>query len=216
MAGVQSLEVSTFDEAYRTPSKKAHEVALRTQQVIALETNVSNVQDPLGGSYYVEALTTEMEQVIRQRIDQIEAAGDPGALADSGYFRSIFVNAMTRYSRQVEAGEIKKVGVNVFQVSDADDTLLRDASSEKIEPCVAHIEAVQAFKRRRDQAQLVVGLRQLHDAAREESVNILDAIITGFQANASVGEMAGVLREAYGSPYDPLNAAKSPLAGIRP
>jgi len=214
MAGVQSLEISTFDEAYRTPSEKAHEVALRTQQVISLETNVSNVQDPLGGSYYVEHLTAELERAIRKKIDEIEAAGDPGELADKGYFRSIFVNAMERYSHQVESGEIRKVGVNAFQIPQEDDTLLRDEAGGKIEPCAEHIASVEEFKQRRDQTKLLEGLRQLHDAGKEESVNILDSIITCYRANASVGEMAGVLREAYGHPYDPLNATQSPLSGI--
>jgi len=94
LAGVQALEISAFDEAYRTPSKDAHIVGLRTQQIIDLESGVAKVLDPLGGSYFVESLTDELGSRIRARIDEIEAMGDPEALADAGYFRNLFHQAM--------------------------------------------------------------------------------------------------------------------------
>jgi cell division protein FtsX len=94
LAGVQALEISAFDEAYRTPSPESHMVALRTQQILHLESNVSKVVDPLGGSYFVESLTDEMEQRIRERIREIEAMGDPSVLADKGWFRKFFEDTM--------------------------------------------------------------------------------------------------------------------------
>ena len=89
LAGVDTLEISAFDEAYRTPSPESHLVALRTQQVIHLESNVSKVADPLGGSYFVEALTDETETRIWDMIMEIEAKGNPAELSDSGWFRRV-------------------------------------------------------------------------------------------------------------------------------
>ncbi len=150
LAGVDALEISAFDEAYRTPSPESHLVALRTQQVIHLESNISKVVDPLGGSYYMETLTDELENRIRDMIMEIEAKGDPAELSDSGWFRRFFEERMDRYSRQISSGELPKVGVNVHVVPDSEDKLLRDVAEAKIEPCWSHVEQIERFKESRD------------------------------------------------------------------
>ena len=106
LAGVQALEISAFDEAYRTPSRDAHIVGLRTQQILDLETGAAKVLDPLGGSYFLEALTDELEVRIRSRIDAIEAMGDPETLSAGGFFREIFHRAMEDAQHEVEKGEL--------------------------------------------------------------------------------------------------------------
>ena len=104
LAGVQALEISAFDEAYRTPSKDAHIVGLRTQQILDLEAGVAKVTDPLGGSYFVESLTDELERRIRARIDEIEAMGDLEVLSARGFFRDIFHQAMEDSQHAIEKG----------------------------------------------------------------------------------------------------------------
>ena len=137
LAGVSALEISTFDEGYRTPSKEAHLVGLRTQQVIDLETNINSVQDPFGGSWFMESLTDEVEARILDMVNDIESLGDPAVLVSSGYFKQFFHGTMGRYHRQVHDGEVLKVGMNVHQMPAEQDTLLRDISEEKIEPLFA-------------------------------------------------------------------------------
>ena len=212
MAGVQALEISTFDEAYRTPSAEAHEVGLRTQQIIQLETGVGRVNDPLGGSYFIESLTDELERRIRAMVDEIEAAGDPAQLAEEGYFRQIFVNAMERYARQVADGSLQKVGLNAFQVEAHEDTLLKDVAQKKIAPARARIDVVETHRRTRDAARCQAALASIRADGQDERVNIISSIIAASEAGATMGEIAGVLREAYGAPYDPFGAIASPLA----
>ena len=134
LAGAQAIEISAFDEAYRTPSDEAHRVALRTQQVLQLETGISKVDDPLGGSYYVEALTDEIEQRIASMVAEIEARGDAVTLAQQGFFRKLFADASQRHYRMVNSGERKVVGANCHRIPAEQDTLLRDIAEKKIEP----------------------------------------------------------------------------------
>jgi len=212
MAGVQAMEISTFDEAFRTPSAAAHEVGLRTQQIIALESNMSHVNDPLGGSYFIETLTDEMERRIDTMLHEIEAMGDPAALSDNGWFRKLFTDAMSRYARQIDDGSRPKVGLNVFRVPEAEDTLLRDESEAKIEPARQRVEELREYRAARDDSAWRESLRALHAAAGREGENLIRHLITAAECGATMGESSGVLREAYGAPYDPFGLLESPLA----
>ena len=214
MAGVQAMEISTFDEAYRTPTPEAHEVGLRTQQIIQLESNVTQVNDPLGGSYYVESLTNELETHIRSMVEEIEALGDPATLSDDGWFRRLFTDAMSRYAKEVDSGVRKKVGLNVFHVPDEEDTLLRSVSEAKIEPCRERIDAVRAFRNQRDSERVGQALQALFEAAKDEGENVMYPLMAASQAGATMGETAGVMRQAYGAPYDPFHVLESPLSGV--
>jgi methylmalonyl-CoA mutase N-terminal domain/subunit len=204
LAGVQAMEISAFDEAYRTPSPEAHLVGLRTQQVIQLESNVTTVADPLGGSYYVESLTNEIERRIWDLVTHIEAMGDPAALCDQGWFRRLFEEAMQREAREVQDGTLPRVGVNVFQMPDDQDTLLREVAETKIEPCREHVDRIHDFKRSRDARQLEHALREILATAKEPGANLMPSMIAALEVGATHGEIAGVLRVAHGVPYDPF------------
>jgi methylmalonyl-CoA mutase cobalamin-binding domain/chain len=206
MAGVQAMEISAFDEAFRTPSPAAHLVGLRTQQVIQLESNVTTVTDPLGGSYYVESLTGEIERRIWEMVTHIEARGDPGTLCDQGWFRRMFEEAMQRNARAIQDGTQPRVGVNVFQTPADQDTLLREVSETKIEPCHDHVERIVAFKRARAPGRVQQALHHLHATATARDTNVMPAIIAAMEAAATMGEIAGALRVAYGVAYDPFGA----------
>ncbi len=212
LAGVQALEVSTFDEAYRTPSEEAHMVGLRTQQILQLESRVTEVADPLGGSYFVESLTDEMEERIWSMVQEIEALGDPADLSDSGWFRRIFDEAAERYSRAIGDGSLPKVGVNVHTIPADQDRLLRDVSERKIEPFRDRIDQVAAYRRSRDNTAAQAALEALFESARDRKANLMPPVIEATKAGATMGEMAGVMRMAYGKPADPYGAVPPPIA----
>jgi methylmalonyl-CoA mutase N-terminal domain/subunit len=203
MAGVQALEISAFDEAYRTPSPESHLVGLRTQQIIGLETNVTKVVDPLGGSYFVEALTDEIETKIWDMVVDIESKGDPAELSDKGYFKKFFDDVMARYAKEIADGELPKVGLNCHQIPDAEDTLLKDVAETKIEPCWDHIERIKAFKQGRDPEKIKSVLQECCEDARTQDRNLMYPIMNALEAGATVGEISGAMRRAYNYPYDP-------------
>jgi methylmalonyl-CoA mutase N-terminal domain/subunit len=211
MAGVDALEISAFDEAYRTPSPESHLVGLRTQQVIQLESNVAKVADPLGGSYFVESLTNEMEERIRAMVLDIEAKGDPAELSDSGWFKDFFEERMTRYYQQLRDGEVKKVGLNVHEIPDQEDTLLKEVVESKIEPCWSRIEKMKQLKDSRDKRTVRRVLEEVREKTGDDRENLLYPIISATEAGATMGEIAGVMRMACGFPYDPHGLIDSPL-----
>jgi len=210
-AGVQAIEVSTFDEAFRTPSPEAHLVGLRTQQVIHLESNVGQVADPLGGSYYVETLTDDLEWRIEEMVRSIEARGDAAELSDSGWFRSVFQAAIERHARGIADGTTAKVGLNVHRVAEQNDTLLREVAERKIEPYRERIDWMKQYRAGRDASRVRGAVEALDACARDENANLLPAIVTATESGATMGEMAGTLRRAYGQPADPFGYAEQPL-----
>jgi methylmalonyl-CoA mutase, N-terminal domain len=210
MAGVRAMEISAFDEPIRTPSKEAHIVGLRTQQVVQLETGVTDVADPLAGSYYVEALTEQTERAIRARVEEIEALGSVAELQSQGYFRAIFAEALVDRAREVEDGTRKVVGVNCHQMDPADDTLLRDIAEERIEPYYAVVDEIREWRQKRDHDVVRRALADLEAAGRDTSTNLMPALIAALEADVSMGEAVGVLREAYGMPFDPLGGMERP------
>ena len=202
LAGVQAMEISAFDEGFRTPSAEAHMVGIRTQQILELESGVARVADPLGGSYFVEALTDEMEHAIWRMTLDIEARGDPLALAEQGYFRRLFEQASERHVRSISSGEINVVGVNCHKVADDEDKLLRDISERKIASDRQRIEEVRKFRTERNQDPVNRALRRLHDAVATDE-NLIPLVIESYDAGATMGEMAGAMRLASGRSYDP-------------
>jgi methylmalonyl-CoA mutase cobalamin-binding domain/chain len=203
LGGVQALEISAFDEAYRTPSPESHLVGLRTQQVIDLETGITKVADPLGGSYYVESLTNDMEKAIWDMVQEIEAKGQPEELVEQGYFRQIFHHAMERQNREVASGEVNVVGVNIHQIPEEEDTMLKEFVEQKIEPCNEHIEKIKTFKKTRDFTKTANSLKALKTAVENPNINLMEPIINALDANATSGEISGVMRLGLGLPYDP-------------
>ena len=201
LAGVQALEISAFDEAYRTPSKDAHIVGLRTQQILDLESGVAKVLDPLGGSYFVEALTDQLEARIRARVEEIEAKGDPQALSATGVFREIFHQAMEAAQLGVESGAVPVVGVNVHRSPPEEDTLLREVATSKVNSWRDHARVIERFKRERDVAALRQGLDEVA-AAATGSANLIPAVITALDASATIGEIATTMRSALRMPPD--------------
>ena len=214
LAGIQALEISTFDEGFRTPSKEAHLVGLRTQQIVDLETNITKVQDPFGGSWFMESLTDEVEEKILKLIAKIESDGEPAELVTSGYFKQFFDSTMSRHHQQLSAGEITKVGLNAYKMPEAEDTLLRDVSEVKIEPYRQRAEQIQAFKASRDQASIRESLLQIYQTVQQPDKNIMESVVHAVEIGATMGEVVGVMRQASGEPYDPYGNLPSPIEDL--
>src|ERR1700733_8983579 len=216
MAGVQGLEISTFDEPFRTPSAIAHQIAIRTQQVIHTETNIAAVQDPLGGSWYLESLTDELERRIDAAVREMEALGDAGTLAENGYFRSIFLRGMDRHSSAVQSGDLRIVGVNEQVIAPEDDRFLRDLAEQRFEPDYAHVERIRAWRATRGDAPLRAGLERVREASANPDADLMGPIVAALDADATIGEITGCLREGVGRPGDPFEFAAGRRAdGIR-
>jgi methylmalonyl-CoA mutase N-terminal domain/subunit len=210
MAGVRAMEISAFDEPIRTPSKEAHIVGLRTQQIVQLETGILDVADPLGGSYYVEARTDAIEKAIDRRVKEIEALGEVADLHAQGYFRSLFAEAMVERAQEVSEARRPVVGVNCHRMPPEEDAMLRDIAEQRIEPFYDIIAEVSEWKSQRDMLAVRKALDELQRAAEDRGRNIIEPIIDGFRSDVTMGEMVGVLREAYGAPFDPLGGMKRP------
>ncbi|TMF02317.1 MAG: methylmalonyl-CoA mutase [Chloroflexi bacterium] len=201
LAGVQSLHVNGMDEAYSIPSEEAMKVALRTSQLVAYETRATNVVDPLGGSYYVESLTDELENRAWALIKTIEDRGGMLASVEDGYISRLVADEAHRKQRQIETGQRLIVGVNKFVDEDVRHLEIFRASREMRERQLARLAAYRAARDRKALAKAVDGVREA--AAKDE--NVMGPIIDALRAHATEGEVMGALKDVYGE-YQPETA----------
>ncbi|MCP4006254.1 MAG: hypothetical protein GY725_18885 [bacterium] len=211
LAGVQAVEISCFDEAYRTPSHDSHMVSLRTQQIVQLEAGADRVADPLGGSYFVESLTDELERRILDMVAKIESAGTLKEVSESGWFRQLFQNAMTRRAEAIRNGSETQVGLNAFSIPEDQDRLLRDSSEAKIEPCWDRIDEIRVFKDSRDAGAVAEQFARIREAGAATDTRLIEPIADALEADLTQGEIAGALRLGVGEAYDPLGHMEPPV-----
>jgi methylmalonyl-CoA mutase N-terminal domain/subunit len=199
MAGTQSLHTNAYDETLSIPTPASATLALRTQQMIAEETGVAAVADPLGGSYYVEALTDELERQARDYIARIDAMGGMVAAVEEGFPQAEIADASYVYQREFEAGERRVVGVNAHVEQDGDEPPIHRA-----DPAVEarQVERVRALRARRDAAGHTAALGRLREACAG-GANVMPHLVAAAEADATVGEMCDVLREVFGAYRDP-------------
>ena len=196
LGGAQSLHTNGFDEAYTIPTEEAMKLSLRTQQVIAEETNVPSVIDPLGGSYYVENLTTRIETEIFRILDQVEALGGTIAAIEQGWFQQQIADSAYEFARRKASGERTVIGVNKY-VEPAEEAPIEthpyDATTEQ-----RQIEHLQQVKARRDDAEVERLLAELRTAAAADQ-NIMPATIAAVKARATMGEIVTTLQGLWGT-----------------
>ncbi len=202
LGGCQSLHTNSKDEAWALPSADAALQALRTQQIIAHETGVTDTVDPLGGSYFVEALTNQVEARAYEYFEQIDRQGGVIPALESGYFQREIADAA--YIYQQEEDRLERITVGVNDYVDPDESLsipiLRvDEAGEQ-----RHIAHLDEVKRRRDDREVASRLRDLESAARRSGsdANLMYPLIEAVKAEATLGEMMGVFREVFGE-YQP-------------
>ena len=195
LGGTQSLHTNSLDEAYALPSERAVTIALRTQQIIAHESGVPNTADPLAGSYFVEALTAEVEKQATDYIRKIDDLGGMIAAIERGYPQTEIANASYEYQREVESGDQKIVGVNAFteQEEQPIDLLQIDESAHRHQ-----VEKLAALKSRRDSARVERALDDLRRAA-EGTTNTMPYILEAVRAYATLGEICNAFRDVFGT-----------------
>jgi len=199
LGGTQSLHTNSMDEVLALPSEKAVEIALRTQQIIAFETGVVNTVDPLGGSYFVEALTDQMEQGALDYFARIDGLGGVLAGIDQGFFQREIGESAFVYQKQLESREKIMVGVNDFVKNQAIDIPIL-----KIDPEVerAQTQRLQELKQTRDNARVRETLHALQ-AATERDENVMPYILDAVRAYATVQEVSDTLKVIYGTYREP-------------
>ncbi|MDV3293174.1 MAG: methylmalonyl-CoA mutase family protein [Nitrososphaerales archaeon] len=200
LGGTQSLHTNSYDEAWALPTEKAVEVALRTQQVIAEETGVPSVMDPLGGSYYVEWLTEQMEEEAYKYFDRIEAAGGILKAIKSGYLQREIAENSYRLSRRVESGKDGVVGVNKYAVEEKKpiDTLKIDFRAQR-----SQIKRLEKVKKERDSRRVKATLAKVERAFESEDINSIPPMLDAVTAYATLGEIIGIGSRVWGQWKEP-------------
>jgi len=197
LGGTQSLHTNSYDEALALPSEPAVRVALRTQQIIAHETAVAATADPLGGSYYVEALTDELERAAYEYFAKIDAMGGMIEAVKSNYPQREIADAAYELQRAIEAGERVLVGVNAF----TDDGGESATEILRIDPALERkqLGRVQAVRARRDASEVERALAALRADAARPDANLMEPLLSCARARASEGEIIQALQEVFGS-----------------
>src|SRR5690348_17608490 len=196
LGGTQSLHTNSYDEALALPTEAAVRIALRTQQIIAHETGVTNTIDPLGGSYFVEALTDRLEEQAYAYFEKIDQLGGMVEAVKRGFPQREIADAAFRYQQELEAGERKLVGVNAYTEGDDLDTdILR------IEPALERkqIDRLNAVRARRDSAAVKRTLESLVEAAGDPGHNLMPLLVEAARANVTEGEIVSALQTVFGS-----------------
>ncbi|AUW93305.1 MAG: methylmalonyl-CoA mutase [Sulfobacillus thermosulfidooxidans] len=197
LGGTQSLHTNSMDEVLSLPTEKAVKIALRTQQILAYETGVPNTVDPLAGSYYVEALTDQMEQLAEEYFQRIHDQGGVLECIENGFLQREIADAAYRYQKELENHEQIMVGVNAFVEPQEGNVipLLR------IDPAVEReqVQSLQAWKQQRDAAAVRSTLSSLERACATESAPLMPAIIDAVRAGCTEGEIVEVMKSVFGT-----------------
>jgi len=206
LGGTNSLHTNALDEVLALPSERAAQIALRTQQVIAEETGVTNVADPLGGSWYVEALTDEVERQAEEIFARVRDMGEDGSMTsgilrgiEDGWFTGEIAEAAFQYQQRLEKGEKKVVGVNAYPGGGSEDLEILRISGE-VER--GQRRALAERREERDDAAVRAALAAMVEVARGDG-NLVPPMLAAARVEATLGEICGALREVWGSYTEP-------------
>jgi methylmalonyl-CoA mutase N-terminal domain/subunit len=199
LGGTQSLHTNARDEALALPTEASARLALRTQQILALESGVAATVDPLAGSYFVERLTDDLERQALAYLEEIERRGGAVAAIESGYVQKEIQEAAYRYQRQLEQGEKKLVGVNCLVEEEPPPPV------QRVDPAIERQQAerLRRLRARRDNTRVAALLDEVRAAARGTD-NLLPPILEAVRAYATVGEIAGALVDVFGRYRPPV------------
>jgi methylmalonyl-CoA mutase N-terminal domain/subunit len=200
LGGTQSLHTNSMDEALALPSEHAVTLALRTQQVIAEETGVTNTVDPLGGSYFVEALTDQTENAVYAYLRKIDAIGGVIPALERGYMQQEIADASYREQLEMDAGRRRVVGVNAY----ADDVPLRIPLLEMdAQGYARQVARLETLRRTRNQAAAEQALNDLREVCAG-TANVMPALLACAHAGCTLGEMVDVMRVTFGVYREPV------------
>jgi methylmalonyl-CoA mutase N-terminal domain/subunit len=200
LGGTQSLHTNARDEALGLPTEESAQLALRTQQILAYETGITSVADPVGGSHSIEDLTDKIETSATDYIRRIDAMGGTLRAIESGFIQAEIQNAAFEFQKEVESGKRVIVGVNRFQMEESGKApVFRvDPANER-----ARVDEVRVLRRERDAARWSASLERLEAAARSVE-NVMPLILNAVEASATVGEISDVLRRVFGEHREAL------------
>jgi methylmalonyl-CoA mutase N-terminal domain/subunit len=200
LGGTQSLHTNSYDEAWALPTEDAATIALRTQQTIAEETGVADVIDPLGGSYYLEALTDEMERRAYEYFDRIESLGGVLPAIKDGFFQREIADTAYKYQRQIEQGERTVVGVNQYMIKEQQplNTLKVDVAVQE-----RQVRRLRELRARRDDLQVKKALENLRRTLENDKANCIAPILDAVRQYATLGEIVDVGRRVFGDWKEP-------------
>src|SRR6266567_3321914 len=200
LGGTQSLHTNSYDEAWALPSEKAAMVALRTQQIIMEETGVADTIDPLGGSYYVEWLTDQMEEKTFEYFDKIERIGGLLNAIKTGFLQREIADTAYRYQQELEREDRIVVGVNKYQVEEKKpiDTLKINEEAQR-----RQVERIAMVRETRDKVKVQDALDSLRKAFEDEKANSMYPIVKAVRAYATLGEIMDVGRKVFGDYKEP-------------
>jgi len=197
LGGAQSLHTDAYDEALNSPSREAARVALMTQNIIAEETGMADVIDPLGGSYYMETLTDEMEEKIWEYIYKIDSLGGMLEAVKKGFVQSEIGRSSLEYQRAIDKKERVVVGLNDYIIPEEED-VRPPAPRPNQEAVERHIRRIKNIKTDRDQTKAGAAMEELKRTAEDENANLFEAVIKAVKSNITHGEVVSTLQEVYG------------------
>ncbi len=201
LGGVQSMFTAAWDEPFAIPTEESATLALRTQQILAYETGVARVADPLGGSYYVEALTDEVERRVVEIMDDLERRGGMVQAIETGYLQGLIADEAFRVQQAVSSGERTVVGVNRFRTDEEPPEVEGYEMDE--DGRARQLERLAEVKRCRSRAEVTDTLTALGTAAGKEDVNLMPLLVDCAKAYCTVGEMVDVLKDQWGEFQQP-------------
>jgi len=194
LGGTQSLHTNSLDEALSLPTEEAVKLALRTQQIIALESGVTRTVDPMGGSYYLERITEEIEKAALSEIEMVDRLGGAVKAIEKGYVQAQIRESAFKQQMEIESGARKIVGVNILKDTRPQKISIHRITSESVRRQIA---SVKTFKKRRTKSATERSLRKLGSALTSET-NLVPLVIEAVKAKATTGEISDIVRESYG------------------
>ncbi|MGQ9721095.1 MAG: acyl-CoA mutase large subunit family protein [Candidatus Jordarchaeum sp.] len=195
MGGTQSLHTNSMDEALALPTEESVRIALRTQQILAYESGVTNTIDPLGGSYFIETLTDKIEEMAMQYIEEIDQMGGMVKAIEKGYVQKEIATMAYKFQKEVERSEKIIVGVNKFQTEEEPVLTLHKIDPEIEKEAISNL---QKIKNKRDDNLVKHLLEKLRKEAKDNKCNLMPTLIETVKAYATIGEICDVLREVFG------------------
>jgi methylmalonyl-CoA mutase, N-terminal domain len=202
LGGLQSLTVNTWQEAFEIPDAEAMLLALRTQQIVAHESGIADTADPLAGSYFVESLTDEYERRILALMEDVKGRGGMARCIEEGYIQRLVLEEAYRHSIEVERGERKVVGENIYaSAEEPPPTRLYQHNPAAL---TEQLERLGDVRRRRSNRQVVSALARLKEAAGTETESLMPLTVDCVRAYATIGEVMGTLREVFGTYREPV------------
>jgi methylmalonyl-CoA mutase N-terminal domain/subunit len=201
LSGTQTMALCSYDEAFTIPTEKAARISLRTMQILIEETGLCDTVDPLGGSYYVETLTNQMEERIRAVMKEVDEQGGIVAAIADGRIQDAVSRQAYEHLRKIESGEVRRVGENCYHIDEPDPDVAIHPFKEEVQ--ARQVQRLQRVRSQRDQGKVSSALERVRADAKAGR-NVMPSMVEAVTAHATVGELTRCLVEIYGRYEEPV------------